>query len=408
VALPSGAALLPAELRVVASLAAIYAARLLGLFLLLPVLALHAGSLPGGTPLLAGLAVGAYGLTQALMQIPFGVWSDRVGRKPLIVVGLVLHIAGSALGAVAGSAWAIVVARVVQGLGAVSGPVMALLADLTRPASRTRAMFVIGTSIGASFVLSLVAGPLLAAAIGVSGVFVLIGGCGVLALLLVLFALPAEAPRSSRAADRRSWRSALTRALLPHYAGIFVLHLTLTATFIAVPHALRDLQGIAAVDHWRIYLAVFVASLVLTAPLMLWSERSRKSGRVMAAAAVVLGLALAALIPGYGNFWFMAPALVGYFGAFNFLEARLPASLAEAAGEESRGAAMGLFATSQFAGAFAGGLAGGALLGSPWSLPAVFLCAAMAVLGWLPWAAATESRRNGSIDAAPAADGRLQ
>jgi predicted MFS family arabinose efflux permease len=342
------------------------------------------------------------------MQIPFGVWSDRVGRKPLIVVGLVLHVAGSALGAVAGSAWAIVAARIVQGLGAVSGPVMALLADLTRPASRTRAMFVIGMSIGASFVLSLVAGPMLAAVIGVSGVFVLIGGCGVLALLLVLFALPAEAPRSSRAAARRSWRSALTPALLPHYAGIFVLHLTLTATFIAVPHALRDLQGLAVSDHWRIYLAVFVVSLVLTVPLMLWSERSLKSGRVMAAAAVVLGLALAALIAGHGNFWFMAPTLAGYFGAFNFLEARLPASLAEAADEESRGAAMGLFATSQFAGAFAGGLAGGALLGSPWALPGVFLCAAVAVVGWLPWAAATESRRNGSIDAAPAGGRRLQ
>jgi predicted MFS family arabinose efflux permease len=128
----------------------------------------------------------------------------------------------------------------------------------------------------------------------------------------------------------------------------------------------------------------------------------------MVAAAIVLGLALAARIPGYGNSWCMAPALVGYFGAFNFLEARLPASLAEAAGEDSRGAAMGLFATFQFAGAFAGGLAGGALLGSPWALPAVFLCAALAVLGWLPWAATTESRRNGSIDAAPTGGGRLQ
>lgn len=407
-ALPSGAALLPAERRVVAKLAAIYATRLLGLFLLLPVLALHVGSMPGGTPLLAGLAVGAYGLTQALMQIPFGVWSDRIGRKPLIVVGLILHIAGSALGAVAGTAVSIVIARIVQGLGAVSGPVMALLADLTRPASRTRAMFIIGMSIGASFVLSLVAGPALAGAIGVSGVFILIGGFGVFALLLVLFALPAEAPRNSRAGGRRSWRSALTRALLPHYAGIFVLHLTLTATFIAVPHALRDLQRIAASDHWRIYLAVFVVSLILTAPLMLWSERSRKSGRVMAAGAVLLGIALTALVFGQADLRFMVPALIGYFGAFNFLEARLPASLSEAAGEESRGAAMGLFATSQFAGAFAGGLAGGALLGSPWAMPGVFLCAALAVFGWLPWAAATEFRRSGSIDAAPAAGGRLQ
>ena len=201
-ALPSGAALLPAERRAVASLAAIYAVRLLGLFLLLPVLALHAGSLPGGTPLLAGLAVGAYGLTQAVMQIPFGVWSDRIGRKPLIVVGLLLHVAGSALGAVAQTAAALVAARVVQGLGAVSGPVTAFLADLTRPESRTRAMFAIGMSIGATFVLSLVAGPLLAAAIGVAGVFWLIGALGIVALGLVLFALPAERPRAERARAR--------------------------------------------------------------------------------------------------------------------------------------------------------------------------------------------------------------
>ena len=242
-ALPSGAALLPAERRAVASLAAIYAVRLLGLFLLLPVLALHAGSLPGGTPLLAGLAVGAYGLTQAVMQIPFGVWSDRIGRKPLIVVGLLLHVAGSALGAVASSAAALVAARVVQGLGAVSGPVTAFLADLTRPESRTRAMFAIGISIGASFVLSLVAGPLLAAAIGVAGVFWLIGALGIVALGLVLFVLPAERPAVERVA-RGHWRQALTRRLAPYYAGIFVLHLTLTAAFIAVPHVLRDLHGL--------------------------------------------------------------------------------------------------------------------------------------------------------------------
>ena len=407
-ALPSGAALLPAERRFVASLAAIYATRLLGLFLLLPVLALHVGALPGGTPLLAGIAVGAYGLTQALMQIPFGVWSDRVGRKPLIVVGLVLHIAGSALGAVAGSAWSIIAARVVQGLGAVSGPVMALLADLTRPASRTRAMFIIGMSIGASFVLSLIAGPLLAGTIGVAGVFALIGGLGVIALVLVLFALPAEAPRCDVSVARRTLRSALTGALLPHYAGIFMLHLTLTATFIAVPHALRDLQGIAAAEHWRIYLAVFAASLVLTVPLVLWSERSRQSGRVMAGGAALLVFALAALIWVYADLRLMTAALALYFGAFNFLEARLPASLTVAAGEASRGAAMGVFATCQFAGAFAGGLAGGALLGSPWALPGIFLCAALAVLFWLPWAAATESRQSGSIDAARAGGGRLQ
>ena len=381
-ALPSGAALLPAERRAVLYLAAIYATRLLGLFLLLPVLALHAGSLPGGTPLLAGLAVGAYGLTQAILQIPFGTWSDRCGRRPLIVIGLVLHVLGSAMGAVAGSAWTLIAARAVQGLGAVSGPVMALLADLTRPAARTRAMFAIGMSIGVSFVVSLVAGPLLAGAIGVSGVFVLIGALGLVALAIVLFALPAQ---PARQVTRRPWRSVVTRSLAPYYAGIFMLHLTLTATFIAVPNALRHLHGIEAQHHWLVYLAVFTASIALTVPLMLWSERHR-NGRASLAAGWLLAGALVALIWAQADLRWLGAALAFYFGAFNFLESRLPAALTVAAGEESRGAALGVFATCQFAGAFAGGLVGGALLGTPAAEPAVFLAGAIAVFAWLPFA----------------------
>jgi len=363
-------------------LAAIYATRLLGLFLLLPVLALHAGSLPGGTPLLAGLAVGAYGLTQAIMQIPFGAWSDRFGRRPLIVIGLVLHVIGSALGAVAGSAWTLIAARAVQGLGAVSGPVMALLADLTRPASRTRAMFAIGMSIGASFVLSLVAGPLLAGAIGVSGVFLLIGALGLVALAILLFALPAPPVRT---AARRSWRSVMTRKLAPYYAGIFMLHLTLTATFIAVPHALRHVHGIDTPHHWLVYLAVFTASIALTVPLMLWSERN-PNGRTSLAGGGLLAAALVALVWAQADLRWLGAALAFYFGAFNFLESRLPAALTQAAGEESRGAALGVFATCQFAGAFAGGLAGGALLGTAAAGPAIFVAAAVAAFAWLPLA----------------------
>lgn len=380
----TGAALSPAERRVLAPLALIYATRLFGLFLLLPVLALHAGSLPGGTPFIAGLAVGAYGLAQALMQIPFGAWSDHLGRRPLIVAGLLLHIAGSAIGWFAGHAWTLIGARVVQGLGAVSGPVMAFLADLTRPAVRTRAMTVIGLSIGASFVLSLIAGPWLAGRIGVRGVFAIIGLLGGLALLLVLFALPAEAPRSAQRARPRSWREALIARLAPHYAGIFVLHLSLTAIFIAVPHALRDLHGIAAPEHWKVYLAVFAASLVLTIPLVLWSERSRKPGVAMTLGAVLLAATLIALAWLRDDLTGLVVALASYFGAFNFLEARLPAALTEAAGEESRGAALGVFATCQFAGAFAGGLVGGLLLGKGGAGPAIFIAAAAAVFAWLP------------------------
>lgn len=387
---PSGAALLPGERRVVASLAAIYAVRLLGLFLLLPVLALHADSLPGATPLLAGLAVGAYGLTQALVQIPFGAWSDRVGRKPVIAVGLVLHVAGSLLGAAAGSAASLVLARIVQGLGAVSGPVMAFLADLTRPESRTRAMFAIGLCIGGAFAVSLVAGPLLASAIGVRGVFLVIGALGLLALALVAFALPAE-PAARRGRQAVCFHAVLTPRLLPHYAGIFMLHLTLTATFIAVPHALRDLHGLEASRHWLVYLAVFAASVALTVPLVAWSERRGSPGRAAFLGTLGLAAALAGLAAAEAHFDGLLGALVLYFGAFNFLEARLPAALAEAAGEASRGAAMGLFATSQFAGAFAGGLAGGVLLGSHWQNTGIFLFAAAAALCWLPFAKATES-----------------
>lgn len=385
-ALQTGSALLPAERRAVAALAAIYAIRLLGLFLLLPVLALHASSMPGGTPLLAGLAVGAYGLTQAVMQIPFGAWSDRVGRKPLIVVGLLLHVAGSALGALAGSAAFLVGARIVQGLGAVSGPVTAFLADLTRPESRTRAMFAIGLSIGATFVVSLVAGPLLAGAVGVAGVFWLMGGLGLLALALVAFVLPAER-RPAERAPRGDWRAALTGALAPHYTGVFVLHLTLTAAFIAVPHVLRDVHGIEPARHWMFYLGVFLASAALTVPLVLWSERQRSPGRAMLVGGAGLAIALATLIWAQARFEALVAALVVFFGAFNFLEARLPAALTEAAGEANRGAALGMFATCQFAGAFAGGVLGGALLGSRWHETGIFAVAALAALAWLPVAA---------------------
>lgn len=386
----AAAALSPAERRTVATLAVIYATRMFGLFLLLPVLALHAGSLPGGTPLMAGLAVGAYGLAQALMQIPFGVWSDRLGRRPLIVAGLLLHIGGSALGYFAATAWALVIARIVQGLGAVSGPVMALLADRTRAASRTRAMAFIGISIGASFVVSLVGGPLLAGAIGVSGIFALIGGLGLVALALVVFAVPKEAPRGA-GPGRRPWREVLTRRLLPHYAGIFVLHLSLTATFIAVPHALRDVHGIVAAEHWQFYLAVFAASLSLTVPMLLWSERSARPVRAVITGGLLLAITQGALALVYLDLLAMAVALVIFFGAFNFLEARLPASLAQAAGETTRGAALGVFSTCQFAGAFAGGILGGGLLGSAAAIPGVFLLAGLAAAGWLVVAGRSES-----------------
>jgi predicted MFS family arabinose efflux permease len=253
-------------------------------------------------------------------------------------------------------------------------------------------MFAIGLSIGASFVVSLVAGPLIAAAIGVAGVFWLIGALGLVALGLVLFALPAERPAAERAA-RGDWKAALTPALAPHYAGVFVLHLTLTATFIAVPHVLRDGFGIAPGRHWVVYLGVFLASVALTVPLVLWSERRRGGARAMRVGGAGIALALGALVWAQAHFDALLVALVLYFGAFNFLEARLPAALTESAGESGRGAALGVFATCQFAGAFAGGVLGGMLLGSRWQVTGIFASAALVALAWLPVLAHRESAR---------------
>ena len=310
----------------------------------------------------------------------------------------------------AGSAWALVVARIVQGLGAVSGPVMAFLADLTRPESRTRAMFAIGMSIGVSFVISLVAGPLLAAAIGVSGVF---------------RADRRTRPRRPRAravraacraaaapaAGARDCSQVLTRQLLPHYAGIFMLHLTLTAAFIAVPHVLRDLHGIDG-----------LAPLARVSRRLCGLDRADRAARALVGAqpqpgsrglvgGVALAAALAALGLGAGaTSMRLLAALVLYFGAFNFLEARLPAALTEAAGEESRGAALGVFATCQFAGAFAGGLMGGALLGSHWQRHGnLRLCGRGGRLAWLPLASGIRNRGNPArLTVRAAAGGRLQ
>jgi MFS family permease len=379
---PAGLRLLPAERRAVGALAAIYAVRMLGLFLLLPVLALYAGGLAGATPLLVGLAVGAYGLTQACLQIPFGVVSDRAGRRPVIVFGLVLYAAGSVLGAVAASLWGVVAARMVQGAGAVSGPVTAMLADLTRAEIRTRAMALIGVSIGGSFVVSLVAAPLLDAEIGVHGIFWIMAGLAALSVVLLYTVVPRPPPVAATPA-RGGLAAAFRRDLAPYYLGVFVLNFVLTAAFVAVPHALRDTLHIALRDHWQTYLGVFLASVPPTVPLVLYTERSRRPDQVLRLSIALLMVSLGALSLVFDRYWLLCAALTAFFTAFNYLEARLPARLSQAAAAEVRGAALGIFATSQFLGSFAGGVAAGGLLGSPMGLVGVFGASSLVTLAWL-------------------------
>jgi predicted MFS family arabinose efflux permease len=362
-----------------------------GLFLLLPVLALHAQTLADYTPALLGLAMGAYGLTQAVLQIPFGRWSDRYGRKPLIVVGLLLFAVGSVIGVFAHSVAMLAVARGVQGAGAVSASVTALLADLTRTEVRTRAMAVIGMSIGASFVLSLVFGPVLDARIGVSGIFVVMLLMAMLGIALLRFAVPPEPARSGGAEGRSlsAMIEILSRPQLrPLYLGVFALHFIMTATFISVPQALEGTLGIPVAEHWKVYLGVFVTSALGTVPLVLATERGGRGGALFVAAIGLVAVAQGLLGLDHAHLWLVLAALTLFFAVFNYLEARLPALLTLTVPAADRGAALGVFATAQFLGAFGGGALGGLLLGR-FGLSGVFWGSAVTALAWAAFANGT-------------------
>jgi len=362
--------MLPDERRAIAALSAIYGARMLGLFLLLPVLALYAGGLPGATPVWVGVALGAYGLTQAVLQIPLGVLSDRIGRRPVIALGLVLYGLGSLIGACAGTLTGVIAARLVQGAGAVSGPVTALLADLTRSEVRTRAMAVIGITIGGSFIVSLVGAPILQAAIGVTGIFEVMAALALLCVALLFYGLPM--PVADTRVTRVPLAKAFRGALLPYYAGVFVLNFVLTAAFFGIPHALRDQLQVALDQQWRTYLWVFLASVPPTMLLVLYSERAQAPVRVMRFSAVLLSASLLAMVFCFRSYGLLSSALVGFFAAFNYLEARLPARLSQLAGTEVRGTALGVFATAQFLGAFIGGVVAGILSGTAFGIAGVF------------------------------------
>ncbi len=357
---------------------------MLGMFLLLPVLALYARGLPDYSPELLGIALGAYGLTQAALQIPFGRWSDRYGRKPLITLGLLIFALGSLLGMFAHNLVLLAVARGVQGAGAVSASVSALLADLTRNEVRTRAMAMIGISIGLSFVIALVVAPALNAAVGVPGIFGVMLAMALLGIVLLHVAVPAEPPRRGGAEGRRlsGMLEILGRPQLrPLYLGMFALHAIMTATFLAVPQVLESSLGLPAAGHWKVYLGVFAASIAGTVPLVLGTERSGRGAALLLLAVALTGVAQAILGFDHVHLWVVLAALTLFFAVFNYLEARLPALLTQAAPAADRGAALGVFATSQFFGAFCGGAVGGVLLGR-FGLAGVFWGCAATAFGW--------------------------
>lgn len=374
------------ERRAAFGLAAIYAIRMLGLFLVLPVFTLHAQDYPDYTPLLAGLAIGAYGLSQALLQIPFGVLSDRLGRKPVITAGLLLFALGSAWSALAGSVLGILIGRALQGAGAIAGPVLALAADLTREEHRTRVMATIGASIGLSFVAALVLGPVISRHLGLAGIFWVTVALALACLALLHLLVPT--PRVSRVhGDTEPVPGRLAGVLgnpdlLRIDVGILALHFVMTALFVALPLQLRDGVGLAADQHWKVYLVVLALSIALMVPVVVFAERRQRTREAFLGAITTAALAQLALLLPHGGVLPLAAVLVLYFAAFNVLEATLPSLIARIAPAESKGSAMGVYATAQFLGAFLGGAGGGAALGLG-GPPAVFALSATVLAGWL-------------------------
>ncbi|MEO1576636.1 MAG: MFS transporter, partial [Pseudomonadota bacterium] len=355
--------LLPPERRAVAGLAAVASVRMLGLFMLMPVLALHADGLRGATAFLVGVSVGAYGITQALLQIPFGVASDRFGRRPVLLVGLAIFALGGALAAFGDHIGWVIAGRIVQGAGAVSAVLNALLADLTRAEVRTRAQAFFGASIGLSFMLSLMLGPVVAGRIGVDGLFAATSVLAAVAFLGVALFTPSAAPKGPARASG-GWVEVLKDASLwGLYFGIFALHLVIAAAFVALPFVLRDRLGWAPERHWLIYLVTVTLSILTTVGLIRAVERSATPGHIVAAAVACLVLAQVAFVAGGASLAVIGGGLVLMFTGINFLEARLPAEVTLTAGEDRRGAALGVYASCQFLGVFAGGASAGALLG---------------------------------------------
>jgi MFS family permease len=372
-------AMLPDERRAVGVVALIAMFRMFGLFALLPVLSIFAGELRGATPMLVGLAVGAYGLTQAALQIPLGSLSDRFGRVPVILLGLGVFAAGSILAGLSDSIQGVIAGRLLQGAGAVSATLTAFLADATREEMRTRTMAVMGIGIGMSFLLALIIGPVIAAAAGVRALFWMAAALAVVAALL-LGAMPKGIRLPEQPPDRRM-RAAFRPELLKLDAYVFVLHALLTASFVALPFLLRNQLELALTDHWKIYVTALCASLAGTLPLIMADERRGKASTISLAIFFLLAGQLILAFAGFSAMTVFA-ALAIFFAGFNFLEAGLPARLSIAAAGDVRGAALGVFSSSQFLGAFAGGLMGGGFLagGNPSS---VFIaCTVLAAL-WL-------------------------
>ena len=373
------------ERRAALSLSMIYAFRMLGLFMILPVFALYSDELPGATPLLMGLALGVYGLTQAILQIPFAMWSDKIGRKPVLYIGLLLFAAGSLVAGSAQSIEGIILGRALQGAGAIAATLMALAADLSREEHRMKMMALIGASIGVSFALSMVLGPMVNAWIGISGIFYSTAGLALIGILILYFIVP-DPLHSHFHRDAQLKTSSLAdvfkdKQLLRLDAGIFILHFALMSLFLVMPLLLRDLVELPAEKHWQVYLPVFAVSLIIMLPFIIIAERKQAMkqvfiGAILASIVATLGF----LISSSSTLFILS--LVLFFAGFNLLEASLPSLISKTADATQKGTAMGVYSSSQFFGAFAGGTIGG-YAHQTWGVQGVYITVLIALFFWL-------------------------
>jgi predicted MFS family arabinose efflux permease len=374
------------EQRAGQALALIYAVRMLGLFMILPVFSVYAETLGDSTPVLAGIALGIYGLTQGLLQIPYGMLSDRLGRKPVIAFGLLVFAAGSLVAAFSDSIYGIIIGRALQGSGAIAAALMALAADLSREEHRLKMMSFIGVSIGFAFAVAMVLGPLLNRYIGMSGLFVFTAVMAVLAILILFAWVPKPDAsvfhRDAQAAPTEMLHVISDSQLLRLDYGIFVLHLVLMASFVAIPLVLQNQVGFDVHHHWQMYLPVFLLSVALMVPFIIQAEKKRRMKQVFVGAIAALLLAELGLYSFSDSVFSVALTLIVFFTAFNLLEASLPSLVAKIAPADRKGTAMGIYSSSQFLGAFAGGWLGG-LSYQHWGGDGVFLICATIVLSWL-------------------------
>ena len=374
------------EFRAAASLAAVFSVRMLGLFMIYPVFAAFAHQLAGATAYKIGLALGIYGLSQGLLQIPFGLLSDRFGRKVMIVIGLIVFGIGSAVAAGSSSIGGVIWGRALQGAGAVGSVILALVADLTAEESRTKAMALVGMTIGSSFLVAIVTGPVVGGWIGVGGIFWLMAALALVGIAITVFLVPA--PRRLRVHREAQTVPALVGSMLRNPEllrldfGIFALHAMLTASFLVLPEMLPRTLGVSSHDQWLVYLPLLLVSVAIMLPAIIVAERYRRMKSVLVGAVVALAVSQLTLAAGGQDGYVLLAALVVFFAGFNIMEASLPSLVTKTAPSGSTGTATGIYSSSQFLGIFAGGVGGGWLHQTA-GTRAVFLLGGALALVWL-------------------------